>query len=54
MTKKNKAFSVWQAYIKYLRKVKFPEKPLKWVLQVYHPAHRKEYEKFKKDPKVVR
>ena len=46
-------FSCWAAYVKYLMKVKFPDKPLKWILKEYHAKHKKEYEAFKKDPKIV-
>ena len=53
MPKQCTGFCIWKAYVRYLLKIKFPGKPLKWILKVYHPAHKKEYEAFQKDPKIV-
>ena len=53
MPKDCQGFCVWKAYVRYLLKIKFPEKSLKWILKEYHPKHKKEYENFKKDPKIV-
>ena len=38
---------VWRAYVKFLRR-KFPTRPLKYLLQIYHKNNPSEYEKFKK------
>ena len=51
--KDKKGFCVWKCYVRYLQKVKFPEKNLKWILQTYHNNHKKEYEAFKKNPKII-
>ena len=54
MSKKScKGFCLWKAYVKYLMKIKFPDKPLKWILKNYHNSHKKDWEAFKKDPKFV-
>lgn len=50
--KDKKGFCVWKAYVRYLQKVKFPDKNLKWILQTYHNSHKKEWEEFKKHPTV--
>ena len=42
---------VWRMYVKKLLK-EHPDKSLKWLLKVYHKNHPREYEEFKKNPKV--
>ncbi len=53
MPNKCAGFCLWKAYVRYLMKIKFPGKPLKWILKDYHPKHKSEYEEFKKNPKMV-
>ena len=53
MPKDCKGFCVWREYVRYLMKIKFPDKDLKWILKVYHNNHKKQWEEFKKNPKIV-
>ena len=44
---KTEKYHVWKAYVKFLQR-KFPTKPLKYLLEIYHKKFPNEYEKFKK------
>ena len=45
-------FCLWKSYVRYLMKIKFPDKPLKFILK-WHNKNKKSWEDWKKDPKFV-